>query len=315
MLKFTKILLPVAWMGLIYVLSDIPYELVPIKTTNAQQIIAHIFLYGVLAYLIILAIQCWQVDSKKNSVNTWKINFFVVTFCIFYGITDEYHQGFVRGRFASFFDLGFDTIGAIISTALFVLTKSRKKPKLLLHICCAGCGAYVSQLLKLGFKVTLYFYNPNIYPNEEHDKRMAEVTMIAKKFNLKVITNGYDHDSWRELVKGHEADIEKGERCMICYRSRLESTAKVARDNKFNYFATSLTISPHKDAKSINRVGNDLASKYGVNPSTGAQSLRYLDKDFKKQDGFKKSVELSKELDLHRQDYCGCEFSKKTTSK
>ena len=311
MLKIIKTLLPLAWMCLIFILSDIPYDSFPVETTNAQQILAHIFLYGVLAYLIILALAGWQ---KRNSVANWRLNFLAIAFCIFYGITDEYHQGYVMGRFDSLADLGFDAVGAVLGVMFYQLIKNGKKPKLLLHICCAGCGAYVSQLLKQSFNVTLYFYNPNIYPESEYNKRLTEIKRIAKKFGLNLIIGKYNHKKWLKLIKGHEHDPEKGERCLMCYGNRLKSAVKVAKEKKFNYWTTTLTVSPHKDAQAISRIGNELASKYGVDPSTGAQDLRFLDKDFKKQDGFRKSVELSKELGLYRQDYCGCEYSHKSTN-
>jgi len=175
------------------------------------------------------------------------------------------------------------------------------KSKLLLHICCAGCGVYVSQLLKKTYIVTLYYYNPNIFPQSEYEKRLAEVKDIAHKFKLDLIVGNYDHDKWLEKIKDHENDPERGGRCLICYSDRLASTAKLAQKSKFDLFTTTLTVSPHKDALAINKIGNDLSLKYEV---------KFLDRDFKKQDGFKKSVEWSKKLDLYRQNYCGCEFSR-----
>lgn len=176
-----------------------------------------------------------------------------------------------------------------------------RKSKLLLHICCAGCGAYISRLLKQNFQVTLYFYNSNIFPKSEHDKRLVETKRIAKEFGLSLIVGGYNHKDWLEKIKGHENDPEKGERCIICYKDRLESTAKIAQKSQFNLFTTTLSISPYKDAKAISQIGNELAVQYNV---------KFLDKDFKKEDGFKKSVQLSRELGLYRQNYCGCEFSR-----
>ncbi len=321
MLKLIKTLLPLSWMCLIYILSDIPYDSFPVETTNEQQILAHIFLYGVLAYLIILAVVSWR---RRSLAFYRKLSFFVIVFCIFYGITDEYHQGYVMGRFVSLADLGFDAVGAVLGVSLYRLidlpllklwqASRRRKSKLLLHICCAGCGVYVSQLLKQGFDVTLYFYNPNIYPESEYKKRLEEVKNIAKKFGLNLIVGEYNHNKWLKLIKGHEHDPEKGERCLMCYSDRLKSAVKVAKEKQFNHWTTTLTVSPHKDAQAISRIGNELASKYGVDPLIGAQDLRFLDKDFKKQDGFRKSVELSKELGLYRQDYCGCEYSHKSTN-
>lgn len=174
--------------------------------------------------------------------------------------------------------------------------------RLLLHICCAGCGAFVSQLLTKNFNVTLFYCNPNISPADEYQKRVENVQKIADKFKLDLIVEKYDHSAWLKKIKGHESDPEKGERCLICYRDRLQKTAEIARKNKFVYFTSTLTVSPHKLAKEILAIGNELADKY---------SLKFLAQDFKKQDGFKKSTVLSQELGIYRQNYCGCEFSRR----
>ncbi|MCK5416708.1 epoxyqueuosine reductase QueH [Candidatus Parcubacteria bacterium] len=177
-----------------------------------------------------------------------------------------------------------------------------KKPKLLLHICCISCGAYVSQVLNKDFELTLFFYNPSIYPKSEYEKRLKTVNEIAKKENLNIIFGEYDHEKWLDKIKGLENEPERGARCKICYIDRLQKSAEYASNNGFDYFTTTLTISPHKDAKLILEFGNELSKQYNV---------KFLEEDFKKKDGFKKSVKLSYELNLYRQDYCGCEFSKK----
>jgi predicted adenine nucleotide alpha hydrolase (AANH) superfamily ATPase len=177
---------------------------------------------------------------------------------------------------------------------------SKIKNKLLLHICCIGCGAYVSDLLKSDFNIKLFFYNPNIYPESEHDKRLEEIKRVADKYELEIICAEYNHESWLEKVRGLEDEPEKGRRCLICYDDRLRETAKTAKEGDFAYFTSTLTVSPHKDAKAISNIGQGLAKEYGVN---------FLDKDFKKQDGFKKACAVSRELNLYRQNYCGCEFS------
>jgi len=176
------------------------------------------------------------------------------------------------------------------------------KPKLLLHICCGGCGAYVAQILKKKYRVSLFLYNPNIFPEEEYAKRGEEVAKIANDTKLNLILGDYDHEGWLKEIKGHESDQERGERCFICYKIRMTKTAKMAKIKKFKYFTTTLSISPHKDYPIISRIGHELEKKYGV---------KFVDQNFKKQDGFKKSVCLSKELNLYRQDYCGCEFSRR----
>jgi predicted adenine nucleotide alpha hydrolase (AANH) superfamily ATPase len=176
------------------------------------------------------------------------------------------------------------------------------KDKILLHICCAGCGAFVSQLLSSDYDVTLFFYNPNIFPIEEFKKRVDTVKKIADKFNLDLIIGDYDHGQWLEKIKGRESDKEKGGRCLICYRDRLENAAKMAQSKGINNFTSTLTVSPHKLANEIIKIGQELEEKYGV---------KFLSQDFKKQDGFKKATALANELGLYRQNYCGCEFSRR----
>jgi len=177
-----------------------------------------------------------------------------------------------------------------------------RRPKLLLHICCVGCGVYAGEILKKNYQVILYFFNPNIFPEAEYNLRLAEAQKISQRLNLKLITEEYNHNEWLNLVKGHEADPERGERCYLCYQHRLEESAKKAQELGCEYFTTTLTTSPHKDAKVINELGEKLANQYGV---------KFLTQDLKKNDGFKKSSELSKELGLYRQNYCGCEFSRR----
>lgn len=176
------------------------------------------------------------------------------------------------------------------------------KPKLLLHICCVGCGVYVSKILQQDYKTRLFFYNPNIWPEEEYNKRLAEAEKIAREFNLQLVKGEYEHEKWLEAVLGHEADPERGQRCLICYKFRLDAAAAMAKKLNCEYFTTTLTVSPHKNALAINQIGEQAAEKYG---------LKFLNQDFKKHDGFKKSSALSRELGLYRQNYCGCEFSRR----
>lgn len=183
------------------------------------------------------------------------------------------------------------------------MEEQKSNPKLLLHICCIGCGAYVSRVLNNeNFEVSLFFYNPNIFPVSEYKKRLESTREIANKFGLNLVEGEYHHDQWLNQIKGLEAEPERGRRCMICYFDRLEKTAQYAQNNSFDYFSSTLTISPHKDAKSILRFGEELSKKHGV---------EFLARDYKKKDGFKKSIELSRELNLYRQNYCGCEFSRR----
>jgi len=155
--------------------------------------------------------------------------------------------------------------------------------------------------LQEDFEVVLFYYNPNIHPREEYDMRLAE----AKKYladKVKIIEGDYEDTRWFELVKGHENDPERGERCRICYEMRLAKTAETAAKLGFQYFATTLSISPHKNAAWLNEIGKDLEQKFGVN---------YLEADWKKCDGFKKSLALSQKAKLRRQNYCGCAYSRR----
>ena len=174
------------------------------------------------------------------------------------------------------------------------------KPKLLLHVCCVGCGAYVSKILQKKYKVIFFFYNPNIYPEKEYNIRLDEAKRLAKKLKVKLMIEEKSYQKWKNSVIGYEDEPERGKRCLICFRDRLDHTAYFAREKKIKHFCTTLTISPHKNADDINRIGKAMAQKYKLN---------FLEKDFKKEDGFKKSCQLSKDLELYRQDYCGCEFS------
>jgi len=175
--------------------------------------------------------------------------------------------------------------------------------KILLHICCAGCGAYVGQVLhEEGFEVILYFYNPNIHPKEEYELRLKEVTMVAEKYQFNIFSEEYDHDSWLEEVKGLEKEKEKGKRCLVCYEARLKKTVEKAVNEQCGYFASTLSVSPYKLVKEINKIGIKLEEK---------NKIKFLERNFKKQDGFKRAAALSKELELYRQNYCGCEFSKR----
>lgn len=182
----------------------------------------------------------------------------------------------------------------------------KEKNKLLLHICCAGCGAYVGQLLSKIYKVSFFYYNPNIYSESEYLKRRENVEKIAAYLGLEVIYLKYDHGAWLKKIRGHEKDPEKGERCFICYQDRINTAAAMAAKGGFGFFSTSLSISPHKISSKIIAIGKASEKKYGVS---------FVDTDFKKKNGFKKSLELSRELKLYRQNYCGCEFSLRKEAK
>lgn len=293
MKKNIKILLLIIWLGLIFFLSSRPEDFFP-KESFDYGALAHLLLYAILSFLF--ADLIFSLERKWTPRHVFWFSLF---FSIFYGITDEYHQGFVEGRTPSFVDLVFDGLGAIVGSIGLILYKTGK-PKLLLHICCIGCGAHIIQELKKDFKLELFFYNPNIFPAKEYQIRLEEAERVAKKFGIKLTVGGDNHREWLKSVKGLEAEPERGGRCLVCYRDRLERAVESAKEKGFDFFATTLTISPHKDARAIGKISKELEQQYGV---------KYLDKDFKENDGFKKSCQLSRELNLYRQSYCGCEFS------
>jgi len=179
------------------------------------------------------------------------------------------------------------------------------KPKLLLHVCCAPCSSHVLELLNEQYDITAYFYNPNITEKEEYDKRLRELNRFVSEapFAKTVVVEdgGYEESLFFDATKGMEQEPERGSRCYVCYELRLRQAAKYAKVYGFDLFTTTLSISPHKNAAWLNEIGERVGKEYGI---------EHLYSDFKKKDGYKRSIELSKEYDLYRQNYCGCVFSK-----
>ncbi|MGN1323385.1 MAG: epoxyqueuosine reductase QueH [Bacilli bacterium] len=173
--------------------------------------------------------------------------------------------------------------------------------KLLLHSCCGPCSSSVIERLRDYFDITVIYYNPNIEPKEEYEKRKSEQLRLLNELGIKFMDIDYLNNEYHEKVKGYENEPENGLRCPLCFELRLDKTASKAKENNFDYFGTTLTVSPHKNSKIINEIGLKLEEKYGV---------KFLLSDFKKEDGYKRSIELSKKYDLYRQDYCGCLYSK-----
>lgn len=172
------------------------------------------------------------------------------------------------------------------------------KPTLLLHSCCAPCSSHCITYLKDYFDITILYYNPNIEPYSEYIKRKNEQIRLCEILNIKYIDISWDNNSYREFVKGLESEKEGGRRCVNCIKMRLLKTYELSKD--YEYFGTTLTVSPHKNSKLINELGLEI------------DRTKYLISDFKKQEGYKKSIELSKKYELYRQDYCGCLFSKRS---
>lgn len=174
------------------------------------------------------------------------------------------------------------------------------KEQILLHACCATCAGYVLEKLMPEYNPIIYYFNPNIYPPEEYYLRRDELKRYAAKKKIEFIEETYNPDSWLHFIKGLEHEPEKGRRCEQCFYYRLQQTASFAQKNGFRYFTTTLTISPHKNSKTILDIGHQTAIQNG---------LTFLDEDFKKKDGFKKTMAIAKEENFYRQNYCGCIFS------
>ena len=179
-------------------------------------------------------------------------------------------------------------------------------PRLMLHSCCAPCSSYTLEYLSEFFEITVFYYNPNISPKAEFEKRFEEqkrlIEALPVKNRVTLIKGEYKPEDFFEIAKGLEDAKEGFERCFKCYRLRLEKTAEIAKEKGFDYFCTTLSISPLKNSQKINEIGFEIAEKYGV---------KWLPSDFKKKEGYKRSIELSREYDLYRQNFCGCIYSKK----
>lgn len=190
------------------------------------------------------------------------------------------------------------------------LEKANLVPTLLIHSCCAPCSSYVLEYLSNYFHITVLYYNPNIYPPKEYANRVAEqkklIEQMPAKYSIDFIEGRYQPEEFYTIAKGLEHNKEGEERCFRCYRLRLEESAKYAKEAKFDYFTTTLSISPLKKADQLNDIGEELASQY---------QLKYLSSDFKKKEGYKRSIQLSHEYDLYRQNYCGCVYSKISMEK
>lgn len=176
------------------------------------------------------------------------------------------------------------------------------KNKFLLHVCCATCALHPYFFLSEKFEVTLYFYNPNIHPRKEYERRLKDIKMISQKYNIPVIVGRYEVKKWLNLTSALKEEPEGGRRCNICYKMRMKKTASTAKRLNFDFFGTSLTISPHKNHVTINSIGKSIEHNY---------NLIYFESNFKKRDGFKKTIELSKKLNIYRQNYCGCIYSRR----
>lgn len=199
-----------------------------------------------------------------------------------------------------------ENYSCLLEEELKGIINSNACPKLLLHSCCAPCSSYVIEYLSKYFHITIFYYNPNISPKEEYLKRKEEQIRLIDQMscfnNVDIIDCDYDNDIYEREIRGLENEPERGCRCNICFKLRLEKTAEKAFILNYDYFGTTLTVSPYKNSSLINKIGLELQDSYNV---------KYLVSDFKKKNGYKRSIELSKVYNLYRQNYCGCKYSKK----
>ena len=183
------------------------------------------------------------------------------------------------------------------------IERIEKGSRLLLHSCCAPCSSACLERLKDFFKITVLYYNPNIDEREEYEKRKAEQIRFLKETGYgDFLDSDHDKEAFEEMAKGYEQEPERGKRCYLCYELRLNKTAQISKEKGFDFFATTLTLSPYKNAEWLNEIGERVGDRYGVS---------YLCTDFKKQGGYHRSIALSNEYGLYRQDFCGCKFSKR----
>lgn len=354
-LTTVKVCLALAWAMFIFAVLEQPMPIVEsdAKGFTISDKIVHIFLFGVLLWLILNA---WREWSKQMSLlksgfrgvkdkSVPRLVYILSAVLVFsFAYSCEYLQQFVLTRTSSWLDLSFGVLGIIISVFLYkkMLTKSfssgvekgTNKPRLLVHLCCGPCGAQISDDLKKNYEVSLFFTNSNIDTKIEFNKRLKAVETLAKHSQLPLIVESYDHQDWLEFIKDFEDESsfalnssssqykssdghnkiskeqriamadepEKGRRCLLCYRYRLAKTAQTAGSQGFDFFTTSLSVSPFKDGQAVIHLGRAEA---------GDNKVKFLDQHFGLADGFKKSVAKAKELGLYRQKYCGCEFSKR----
>lgn len=183
-----------------------------------------------------------------------------------------------------------------------IINNLKNKPSLLLHACCGVCSSSVLEKLIPYFNITVLYFNPNIYPKEEYIKRYNTLKELVQKskINVEIMEIGYESEKFNEISKGLENEEEGGERCTKCFYLRLEKTAIIAKEKNYDYFCTTLSVSPYKDSERLNNIGRILEKKYNI---------KYLYSDFKKKEGYKRSNELSKKYNLYRQHYCGCKYS------
>ncbi|NCN25062.1 hypothetical protein COT94_00950 [Candidatus Falkowbacteria bacterium CG10_big_fil_rev_8_21_14_0_10_37_14] len=307
--KIYKPFNPLKWIHLLIIASALlliaVLLLTPLVTTYEpnppftwRDKIIHLILFGWLARLI----AGWL--KRYTALNYKKIIIWAIVVATSYSWLLEKIQNFIPGRTDSWEDLLAGLLGASLVAAIWYTYKQfrgdKTQPKLLLHMCCGPCGSHLSGQLAKTYDVTLFFHNPNLDSLLEFERRSAEAIKVAKYWGLPAIISDYQHRGWKQKIKGLEQEPEGGARCAVCFAIRLMATAKFAKENSFDAFTTSLSVSPHKKYNYVLVAGQAAAKKY---------KITFIEQDFKKKDGYKLSIMQAKKLGLYRQDYCGCEFS------
>ncbi len=297
MKKSLWIFILICWVAAVLALLWYPIVHVPavVSRITFYDKAAHLVFFGVMTYLFIAVGIGWR-DLKFRQVAF--LSLVVVTLI---NLTGEYVQAFIPGRDPSYLDFLAGLLGALLAVPFAYMINFPPRQKILLHICCAPCASAVTEILAAGYKLELFFFNPNIHPAKEYQKRLVEVKKLASDFGIRLRVGDYDHEGWLAAVKGHEGQAEGGSRCELCFAFRLLETAKLARGSNIPLYATTLTISPHKNSYQVNRLGLAVAALTGQ---------KFLAADFKENNGWQRSLILSRQLGFYRQKYCGCEFSK-----
>jgi predicted adenine nucleotide alpha hydrolase (AANH) superfamily ATPase/VanZ family protein len=286
----------ICWLAGIFALMLTPLPPPPeaVRRITYYDKAAHFVFFGVTTYLLI------AIGLRLRRFRYWQVALVAVSASSSLALLAEKLQRLVPGREDSWLDFSAGLLGMLFACPIAYLLHHSPKRRLALHVCCAPCTTAVREVLAEGYDLDLIFSNSNIYPKSEYQKRLSEVKRFAKRFGLRVKEDVYRHREWKKAMAGHEKEAEGGERCELCFIYRLKRTAALAKKDKIDIFATTLSISPHKKTAIVNRSGLEAGECFG---------LEFLGQNFKANDGFKRSIELSKEFDLYRQNYCGCEFS------
>jgi predicted adenine nucleotide alpha hydrolase (AANH) superfamily ATPase/VanZ family protein len=296
MKKYLILFVLICWLAGVLTLLWYPSVYVPQAVTRITfyDKFAHLAFFGVMTYLLI----SFGLAFDKFKFRHLAIIAFTVVTLI--NVTGEFVQGYIPGRDPSYFDFFAGLIGTLLAIPITYMLFHSPRKKIILHICCAPCATAVAEVLQAGYKLEFYFFNPNINPKSEYDKRLDEVKKLAGQFGVKLKIGDYNHENWLKAISGHEQDLEGGARCELCFAYRLKSAAELAGQKNIPLFGTTLTISPHKNSYQVNKIGSVIANDIGQ---------KFLNQDFKENNCWQRSLILSKKFGFYRQKYCGCEFS------